>query len=541
MASSVNVDTTWLQHQLQGQGALADLLLEFDRSTIALTLAALVLVPVIASHIFGTKTDGKVPVINAPGPFELTIQKQFEYVTKGVGYLREGRRRYPSSPFKLLTNVGPMTIFPSDRAEEIKNQKTLNFRKANTHIVPFAPAANGTTDLLDRQDELLQRVIMKHLTKRLNTVTEPLALEVSFALRKNFADNSGWTEIKISPAIADVVARLSSRVFLGAETCRDEEWLDVTKNFTILFNGAMQTMRLFPRWTRPFVYYLHPVCRKAHAIYQRGVAIVEPQVAARRKEKAECAAKGVPAPKYNDAIEWADLELGDKEPLKPTDFQLAFSFVAIHTTSDLLTQTLLHLAANPEAVEALRQEALEVLPANGWKKTALANLKLLDSAIKEAQRLKPILLTNMIREATEDTTLEDGTTLYKGELMAVDVSPLWDPKVYENPDKFDIYRFYERRKLAGGEHKAQLVSPNPEHVTFGYGKYMCPGRFFAANEIKVALCHLLLKYDWKLADDTTLDPVHFGTDPFVNPENKLLYRRRKEEIDLDSLAVDNAE
>lgn len=132
MASSVNVDTTWLQHQLQEQGALADLLLEFDRSTIALTLAALVLVPVIASHIFGTKTDGKVPVINAPGPFKLTIQKQFKYVTKGVGYLREGRRRYPSSPFKLLTNVGPMTIFPSNRAEEIKNQKTLNFRKANT-------------------------------------------------------------------------------------------------------------------------------------------------------------------------------------------------------------------------------------------------------------------------------------------------------------------------------------------------------------------------------------------------------------------------
>ncbi|KAL8369611.1 hypothetical protein RB595_000103 [Gaeumannomyces hyphopodioides] len=518
MASSLNVDTTWLQHQLQGKGALVDLLFEFDRSTIALTLAALVLVPVIASYIFGTKTDGKVPVVNAPGPFELTVQKQFEYVTKGVEYLREGQRRHPGKPFKLVTNIGPVTIFPSDRAEEIKNQKTLSFRRAVSHIVPFAPAANGASELIDRQDEIMQKVTMKHLTKRLS-----------------------WTEIKISPAITDVVARLSSRVFLGAETCRDEEWLDITKNFTIIFNGAMQIMRLFPRWSRPFVYYLHPICRKSHAIYQRGVAIVEPQVAARRKEKAECAAKGVPAPKYNDAIEWADLEVGDKESLKATDFQLAFSFVAIHTTSDLLTQTMLHLAANPEAVEVLRQEALEVLSANGWKKTALVNLKLLDSAIKEAQRLKPILLTNMIREATEDTTLEDGTTLYKGELMAVDVSPLWDPKVYENPDKFDVYRFYERRKLAGGEHKAQLVSPNPEHVTFGYGKYMCPGRFFAANEIKVALCHLLLKYDWKLADDTTLDPVHFGTDPYVNPENKLLYRRRKEEIDLDSLAVDNAE
>ncbi|KAL8358943.1 hypothetical protein RB601_008178 [Gaeumannomyces tritici] len=542
MASSVNVDTTWLQHQLQGQSALADLLLEFDRSTIALTLAALVLVPVIASHLFGTKTDGKVPIINAPGPFELTIQKKFEYVTKGVEYLREGRRRHPGKPFKLLTNIGPVTIFPPDRAEEIKNQKSLDFRRAISHLVPFAPAANGTTNLIDRQDELLQRVIMKHLTKRLNTVTEPLALEVTFALEKSLGGNPGWTETKLSPVVTDIVARLSSRVFLGGETCRNEEWLDVTKNFTLIFNAAMQNMRLYPRWARPLVYYLDPVCKKAHAIYRRAEAIVEPQVAARRKEKAECVAKGLPVPKYNDAIEWADLEHeGSKEAMKPTDFQLMFGFVAIHTTSDLLMQTMLHLAANPDAVEALRREALEVLPIDGWRKTALVNLKLLDSAIKEAQRLKPILSANMIREATADIALEDGTKLYKGEYMAVDTIPLRDSKVYANPDKFDVYRFYERRKLPGGEHKAQLVSPNPEHLTFGYGKYMCPGRFFAANEIKVALCHLLLKYDWKLAGTTTLEPIYFGTDPFVNPENKLLYRRRKEEIDLDSLAVDNVE
>ncbi|KAL8420737.1 hypothetical protein RB594_003512 [Gaeumannomyces avenae] len=542
MASSVNVDATWLQHQLQGQGALADLLLEFDRSTIALTLAALVLVPVIASHLFGTKTDGKVPFINAPGPFELTLLKKFEYVTKGVEYLREGRRRHPGKPFKLLTNIGPVTILPPNRAEEVKNIKSLNFRKANSHVVPFAPAALGTLEILDRQDEILQKVIMKHLTKRLNTVTEPLALEVTFALDKNLGNNPDWTETKISPVMTDIVARLSSRVFLGGETCRDEEWLDITKNFTLIFNGAIQTMRLYPRWARTLVYYLYPAGKKSHAVYRRAEAIVEPQVAARRKEKAECLAKGLPVPKYNDAIEWVELELeGSKEALKRTDFQLSFSFVAIHTTSDLLMQTMLHLAANPDAVEALRREALEVLPVNGWKKTALGNLKLLDSALKEAQRLKPFFSANMIRQATEDIVLEDGTKLYKGELTAVDASPLRDHNVYENPDKFDVYRFYERRKLPGGEHKAQLVSPSNEHITFGYGKYMCPGRFFAANELKVALCHLLLKYDWKLADTTTFDPVYFGTDPLVNPENKLVYRRRKEEIDLDALAVDNVE
>lgn len=35
---------------------------------------------------------------------------------------------------------------------------------------------------------------------------------------------------------------------------------------------------------------------------------------------------------------------------------------------------------------------------------------------------------------------------------------------------------------------------------FGFGRHSCPGRFFAANEVKIALCHILLKYDFKLAE-----------------------------------------
>lgn len=32
-------------------------------------------------------------------------------------------------------------------------------------------------------------------------------------------------------------------------------------------------------------------------------------------------------------------------------------------------------------------------------------------------------------------------------------------------------------------------------MPFGYGKHACPGRFFAANEIKVIVINLLRKYD----------------------------------------------
>ena len=58
--------------------------------------------------------------------------------------------------------------------------------------------------------------------------------------------------------------------------------------------------------------------------------------------------------------------------------------------TDLVTQVIYDLAQNPEIIEPLRKEIIDVLTEGGWKKTSLYNLKLMDSVIKETQRLKPL-------------------------------------------------------------------------------------------------------------------------------------------------------
>lgn len=73
----------------------------------------------------------------------------------------------------------------------------------------------------------------------------------------------------------------------------------------------------------------------------------------------------------------------------PTIAQLTLSFAAIHTTTELVTQVMTDVSANPEILDELRQEMVQVLRDNGWKKTSLYNMKLLDSVIKESLRIKP--------------------------------------------------------------------------------------------------------------------------------------------------------
>lgn len=59
--------------------------------------------------------------------------------------------------------------------------------------------------------------------------------------------------------------------------------------------------------------------------------------------------------------------------------------------NSLITQTIFDLAQHQEIIEPLRKEIVTVLSESGWKKTSLYKLKLMDSVVKETQRLKPVL------------------------------------------------------------------------------------------------------------------------------------------------------
>jgi cytochrome P450 len=67
-----------------------------------------------------------------------------------------------------------------------------------------------------------------------------------------------------------------------------------------------------------------------------------------------------------------------------------------------------------------------------------------------------------------------------------------------------------------------------DHMGFGYGTLACPGRFFAVDVIKVLLCHMLLKYEWKLPEGYKPVVLEAGIRLVVDPAAKLLIRRRQE-------------
>lgn len=193
--------------------------------------------------------------------------------------------------------------------------------------------------------------------------------------------------------ILTCIARISSRVFLGEELCRNEAWLKISREYASTMFPATDVLRKYPAGImRSIAARVEPICRAAQAQVAEARSILQPVLEKRKAAKAAAAAAGKTI-EFNDAIEWFDnVSAKTKASYEPAAMQLFLSIVAIHTTSDLMTQIMTDLAGHPEVIEDLRKEIKEVLSDGGWKKTSLTNMKLLDSVIKESQRLKPIQL-----------------------------------------------------------------------------------------------------------------------------------------------------
>lgn len=139
----------------------------------------------------------------------------------------------------------------------------------------------------------------------------------------------------------------------------------------------------------------------------------------------------------------------------------------------------------------------------------------------------------MRRIAIGPVKLSDGLKIPKGLRVVVTNESMRSDSAWEDPDRFDPHRYMRMRQTAGEEHLAHLVSTSPNHMGFGHGNHACPGRFFAASELKIQLSHLLIKYEWKLAQDDQVQALTFGFATPSDPKAKISIRRRQQpEIEL---------
>ncbi|KAF3384473.1 Cytochrome P450 monooxygenase easM [Penicillium rolfsii] len=508
----------------------------------AIIISSSFFLSVVISFIVLRKNTPQLPCVNKPKRWEFTFTNaKKRYYANAKQIIQDGFKRSKDG-FYVVTENGVELILAPKYAHAIRNDKRFDFHTYRTHTMLPNVAGLNVFEMDQVGKEIMSYIIRQKLTHQLVDLIKPLSEEADDCLQQSWTDNPDWHEITLKSTLLDMISQQSAHVFLGHTFSHNASWLALSRSITLQAFSAVRELRVYPSVLRPLVGWFLPACKSLRGEIARARALIEPLILARRVERERCIANGQEPPVYHDTIAWAE-ECARGRKYDPALIQLTLALSAMHNTSDFLTQVIYDIAARPELVEELRKEIIEVRTSGGakdsWDKGAVHKLRLMDSVMKESQRLKPTGLVNMRRYATEEIRLsssisgdkeEDSIKIQKGDLVMISQHSHWDEDVYPNAALFDPYRFYKSRETPTQDHGAHFVATSVNHIGFGHGVHGCPGRFFAAAETKLAMCYILMKYDIKLVDQPQVFTV--GSLLIANPVAKVAVRRRKAEVSL---------
>jgi cytochrome P450 len=212
--------------------------------------------------------------------------------------------------------------------------------------------------------------------------------------------------------------------------------------------------------------------------------------------------------------------------------QTALLWASLGNTIPAVFWSMFYILQDAKAVEVIKQEIDTYLPSfsldndadesiiEEWTPEKLNSCVYLDSSVNETLRLVGGSL--MIRKCKQETqiVLQDGRTLHvkPNESLVYFVAVTHrDENLFPEPDKFIFDRFVNKN--------ADSVLG---YMPFGSGKYICPGRFFAKNEVKICLAMLLRYMEYKFVDMERIPKrkpyrVGFGVAP-PNQDVPIMYR-----------------
>ncbi|KAJ9609815.1 hypothetical protein H2200_006144 [Cladophialophora chaetospira] len=498
-----------------------------------------------------------------------------------------------SKPCILATLDGEVVLLPPSSTQWMISQPetVLSVKGAHKHILQTKytfprPEIMDPTVHFD--------VIKSELTRQVFTVTPEVCDELKEAVDQLWGiepdpeedeeiEKGGWKTVVLFDSMTKIVARMSNRVFVGLPLCRDEKYLKNAIGFAEDIAISATVLRLFPGMIRSLVAPIATYNNRKHT--REYTRILTPEILRRQRLqyqlpdiekdlKSENKPEAVTLDEEdqkNDFLQWLLTRSKTKSYTNPDEADpniicarlLHTNFASVHTTSFIGTNALLDILASPHnehVLETLRKEALETMDGEHslWTRHSLTKMLYLDSALRESSRRASIVGVGINQTVTAPggVTTPEGWHLPEGCMVA---THSWgnhnDENLYPEADKYKPFRFIELRDKIpdtaqsaeqADKEKAYLdkahlsfIATSPSYLGFGHGRHACPGRFFAAQELKLLLAYLLTRYEIQMVMEGGLGgnwnrkgvrPECFWAGPNHVPPTgaKVRVRRRKE-------------
>ncbi|KAI5842715.1 cytochrome P450, partial [Tricharina praecox] len=459
-----------------------------------------------------------------------------KFVRSSGELIHGGVRKYGPSgkSFKISTPGRWVVVATSDSVlDELKNAdpSVLSMQAAANERNSIGYTLSSSIHTNPYHVDIVRKGLSQHLAKVVPDIVEKICWALS---RENLDIGDEWARIDIYHAMLSCISATTNRVLVGPLLSRDPEYLKCQVELSEAVSRAGLVIDLAPRMLKAILAYFLVARSSALRIF---LAKLGPAFEERQRMIKELAGEEW-KDKPNDGIQW----VLEASPPGTSVYELCarilyVDFSAIHTTTVSIIQALYDLGARPEFQDPIRDEIESVLvECGGFTKEALIKMKKLDSALKETQRLEPVTTATMMRKALKPMTLSDGTYLPKGQWVVAPACAInRSTQHYANPDEYDAFRFSRMREgeEPGHEAKHQLTCPEKGYLSFGRGKHACPGRAFAAAQLKVLLAYMICNYEFRTSPgEGRPQSENFSFSCLPDLKARLLFRKRADAEEL---------
>lgn len=324
-----------------------------------------------------------------------------------------------------------------------------------------------------------------------------------------------------SDFLQSFVAYMSVPSLVGDEFALDKE---VIKSFAGFTNDVIKNVGIFlavPKFLHKFVL---PYVQSAHKHKDVMAKHIGPTVLQRR-EKMRLAAQagvehGLPDDFLQGLIEYSEID-EEGNIIAYDNIQIAHAilmvaFASVHTTSMNLSFSLYWLLARPDLLAQLMEEINRVCPGKSpITHEELSQMKFLNNFMREVLRQGSDALGHG-KKAIRDYTFSNGYQVPKGQMVEVNLRQMNFELTSNRADVDTMDPTKSMDRIS--------TTPARDFVSFGMGKHLCPGRFFAVQEIQMSLVYLLKNFDVKVASGKRPVPVQrMGGVMNVNCEDPLIF------------------
>ncbi|PWY74047.1 cytochrome P450 [Aspergillus eucalypticola CBS 122712] len=510
-----------------------------------LVAAILILLFVLFTPSFiRSKQIPNAPIFGYRSFFEPTFLLQGRFILGARHIIHDAYTTMRGNPFVLRRWDVDFLVLPMRYLEEVRLISPSKLSSKGAQTGNLAPEYTSMQFLY--HSNLHLDVLKKKLIPDLYNYVDKAKEELVYGWERDLPHTDEWTLVSIENHLRMLVARMTAKVFMGAPTCRDPDWLRISIDFSVdLFTTAF-TIKMFPPWLYGIVARLVPARYRTFRQLKTGRQIVG-ELTQRHRLAQEKRLRGEAEDEEDTLLNWM-LDHGTPSEVAVDEMgarQCVLTLASIHTTASNVSNMLYDLCTYPEWFAELRAEVLAIAEDLGGPpgqenppisaKEWCTRLDKLDSFFVESQRHSPVLLLNPQRLAYEDIALRDGTLIPKGSRLAfANYEHSMDPAVYSDPQAFDPMRSYRKRMAHPDQrdrHKAGMT--HPDNLAFGYGNQACAGRQFAVAEIKLIMARLLYDFEFDFSADQRArgrpQTLHVNENCFTDQGAKLLMRKRRPE------------